>query len=149
MVQFTSAAGHQRSARGRRRRAMVSEINVTPLVDVMLVLLVIFMITAPLLTVGVEVDLPRADVPELRGTDEPLAVTIASGGRLYLQDTEITLEQLGPRLVAISDNNPDVRIFVNGDKAVRYGDVMEVMSTLNQAGFSHIALQAELPTLGE
>ena len=108
-VQFTHARGQERSARSRRRRPPMSEINVTPFVDVMLVLLIVFMIAAPLLTVGVEVDLPEADVPEVQGSDEPLAVSVDAEGRIFLQDTELALEELGPRLVAISQNNPDVR----------------------------------------
>lgn len=143
-VQFTASSG-MRSARGRRRRARMSEINVTPMVDVMLVLLIVFMIAAPLLTVGVEVDLPKAEVPELEGQDEPITVSIDASGQLFLQDTDITLEELGPRIVAITQNNPEVRIFVNGDKGVAYGDVMTVMGALNAAGYTHIALRAELP----
>ena len=139
------AGSGMRSARGRRRRAKMSEINVTPMVDVMLVLLIVFMIAAPLLTVGIEVDLPKADVPELAGQDEPITVSINANGELFLQDTDITLEELGPRIVAITQNNPEVRIFVNGDRGVAYGDVMTVMGALNAAGFTHIALRAELP----
>ena len=148
-AQFISSVGHEKSARARRRRPPMSEINVTPMVDVMLVLLIIFMIAAPLLTVGVEVDLPRAQVPELRGTDEPLVVTVQADGSLYLQDSAVALEELGPRLVAITENNPEVRIFVSGDRGVPYGDVMTVMGALNQAGFTHIALRAELPEAPE
>ena len=144
-VVFTAGDSKQ-SARGRRRRAKMSEINVTPMVDVMLVLLIIFMVAAPLLTVGVEVDLPKTQAPEISGDDEPITVSIAADGQIYLQDTDITLEELGPRLVAITQNNPEVRIFVNGDKGVPYGDVMTVMGTLNSAGFSRLALRAELPT---
>ncbi|MDA1069893.1 MAG: protein TolR [Proteobacteria bacterium] len=134
-----------RSARGRRHRAKMSDINVTPMVDVMLVLLIVFMIAAPLLTVGIEVDLPKADMSELAGQDEPITVSINASGELFLQDTDITLEELGPRIVAITQNNPEVRIFVNGDRGVAYGDVMTVMGALNAAGFTHIALRAELP----
>ena len=143
-VQFTASTG-MRSARGRRRRAKMSEINVTPFVDVMLVLLIVFMIAAPLLTVGVEVDLPKANMPELTGQDEPITVSIDASGQIFLQDTDITLAELGPRIVAITQNNPEVRIFVNGDRGVAYGDVMTVMGALNAAGFTHIALRAELP----
>jgi len=148
-AQFTTSSGHQRSHRGRSRRAKMSEINVTPMVDVMLVLLIIFMVAAPLLTVGVEVDLPQTQAPELKGEDEPITVSVAADGKIYLQDTEITLEELGPRLVAITENNPEVRIFVNGDKGVPYGDIMTVMGTLNSAGFSKLALRAELPSGAE
>jgi len=123
----------------------MSEINVTPMVDVMLVLLIVFMIAAPLLTVGVEVDLPKAEMPEISGQVEPITVSIDASGKLFLQDTDITLAELGPRIVAITQNNPEVRIFVNGDRGVAYGDVMTVMGALNAAGFTHIALRAELP----
>ena len=131
--------------RGRRSRGLMSEINVTPFVDVMLVLLVVFMITAPLLTVGVPIDLPKGKVPELQGADEPLAVTINANGKIFLQDTEVQLHELGPRLAAITARKPDVRIFVRGDKSIDYGRVMEVMGGLNEAGFIRIALIAELP----
>ena len=129
----------------RRSRGLMSEINVTPFVDVMLVLLVVFMITAPLLTVGVPVDLPESSVPEIPGEDEPLAVTIDAEGAIYLQDTEITLDELGPRLVAVTERNPETRVFVRGDKAIDYGRVMLVMGALAEAGFNNIALIAELP----
>ena len=127
-------------SRGRRRSAPMSEINVTPMVDVMLVLLIIFMVTAPLLTVGVQVDLPKTKATIIRGQDEPLAITIDREGQIYLQETEIDLEGLLPRLDAITGNNPDVRIFVRGDASVNYGRVMEVMGTINAAGYSKVAL---------
>ena len=133
------------NSRGPRLRAgrdfkVMSEINVTPFVDVMLVLLVIFMVTAPLLTVGVQIDLPKTKAGVIQGQDEPLAVSIDHEGRLFLQETEIELENLIPRLIAISENKPDVRIFVRGDQTVPYGRVMTVMGTINQAGFSRVAL---------
>jgi len=143
-VQFT-AAGGRRSARGRRRRPPMSEINVTPLVDVMLVLLIVFMIAAPLLTVGVEVDLPDANVGEISGTDEPIEISVQADGSIYIIETPVGLAELGPRLVAISQNNPEVRIFVRGDRGVAYGEVMAVMGALNEAGFNHLALEAERP----
>ena len=133
-----------RSGRRQRTRPM-SDINVTPMVDVMLVLLVIFMVTAPLLTMGVQVDLPKTKAAVIPGQDEPLTVTVDAEGRIYLQETELELESLAPRLAAITGNNPDVRIFVRGDKAINYGRIMEVMGTVNIAGFSKIALVAELP----
>ena len=129
----------------RRERRLMSEINVTPFVDVMLVLLVVFMITAPLLTVGVPVDLPESTAPEITGADEPLAVTIDSRGVVYLQDTEIALEELAPRLIAVTERNADARIFVRGDRAVDYGKVMAVMGAINEAGFTNIALVTMLP----
>ena len=130
-------------AGGRRRRAPMSQINVTPFVDVMLVLLVIFMITAPLLTVGVEVDLPDADSPPLAGDDEPLSITIDQEGTVYLQETVVTAEALIPKLRAITERRPDVRIFIRGDRDIAYGRVMEVMGTLNAAGFNNVALVTE------
>ena len=126
------------NSRGRTRTPPMSEINVTPMVDVMLVLLIVFMVTAPLLTVGVQIDLPKAKI--LQGQDEPLAITIDAQGQIYLQDTEIDIEGLVPRLRAITDNNPDVRIFVRGDASVNYGRVMEVMGTVNAAGYKKVAL---------
>ncbi len=135
--------GRSRGGRGRRRRAPMSQINVTPFVDVMLVLLVIFMITAPLLTVGVEVDLPEADTPPLAGDDEPLSITITRDGTTYLQETEIALEALIPKLRAITERRPDVRIFIRGDRDIAYGRVMEVMGVLNAAGFNNVALVTE------
>ncbi len=132
-------------SKAARRRGMMSEINVTPFVDVMLVLLVVFMITAPLMTVGVPVDLPETPVPEIPGSDEPLAVTIDAQGAIYLQDTEIGLDELGPRLAAVTERKPDTRIFVRGDKAIDYGRVMQVMGVLSEAGFTNVALIAVLP----
>ena len=138
-----------RSPSGRRRRPPMSQINVTPFVDVMLVLLVIFMITAPLLTVGVEVDLPKADSPPLQGDDEPLSVTVARDGTTYLQETEVTVDELIPKLKAITERRPDVRIFIRGDQEIAYGRVMEVMGALNRAGFDNLALVTEPRTGGE
>ncbi len=125
---------------GRRSSRAMSEINVTPFVDVMLVLLVIFMVTAPLLTVGVKVDLPKTKASVIEGSDEPLAVSIDSGGNIFLQDTIVNLNALVPRLAAITNNNPDVRIFVRGDQAIHYGRVMTVMGRINAAGYKRVAL---------
>ncbi len=123
----------------------MAEINVTPFVDVMLVLLVVFMITAPLLTVGVKVDLPETSAPIIAGQDEPLAVTVSASGQIFLQETEVELSELVPRLTAITLNKPDTRIFIRGDKAIAYGVVMEVMGALNEAGFLRVALVTERP----
>ena len=123
-----------------KRRPPMADINVTPMVDVMLVLLVIFMVTAPLLTVGVQVDLPKTKAKAIPGSDEPLAVSIDREGNVYVQDTQMDLDAVVPRLQAISDNNPEVRIFVRGDANVDYGSVMQVMGILNAAGFSKVAL---------
>lgn len=132
---------------GSRRFQPMSEINVTPFVDVMLVLLVVFMVTAPLLTVGVEVNLPKTSADSLPGEDEPLTVSIDAEGTLYLQELEITLDELIPKLLAIAAERENMRIFVRGDKAIDYGRVMLVMGTINAAGFTKVGLVTErLPT---
>lgn len=131
---------------GRPRRQM-GEINVTPFVDVMLVLLIVFMVTAPMLTMGVSVDLPKAASSPMPGQDEPLSVSIDATGAIYLQETAIELDQLAPRLVAITGQNAEARIFVRGDRAIDYGRVMAVIGTLNQAGFTKVALLTEQPDL--
>ncbi|SDF24233.1 MULTISPECIES: protein TolR [Thalassobaculum] len=129
----------------RRRNPPLSEINVTPFVDVMLVLLIVFMVTAPLLTVGVPVDLPKTKAAQLTDEVEPLVVTVRADGSLYLQETAISRDELVPKLMAVSGANPDLRIFVRGDKSIAYGSVMEVMGQISSAGFSRVALLAELP----
>jgi len=136
--------GHNGRRRPGQYRAM-SEINVTPFVDVMLVLLVVFMITAPLLSVGVPVDLPEATTSTLKGKDEPLTVTVNKEGEVFLMEHPVTLEQLGPRLKAIAGNRDDLRIYVRGDKVVNYGAVMEVIGAINAAGYRRVALVAETP----
>ncbi len=134
----------ERRRRSRPRRSQpMSEINVTPMVDVMLVLLVIFMVTAPLLTVGVQVDLPRTEASAVEGQDEPLSVSITGEGRIFVQDTEVALDQLVPRLVAITGRNADLRIFVRGDKSIPYGRIMEVVAAINAAGYRKVALITE------
>ncbi|MBM3570726.1 MAG: protein TolR [Alphaproteobacteria bacterium] len=138
-------AGGYRSRFRRFARPPMSQINVTPFVDVMLVLLVVFMVTAPLLTVGVPVDLPQSQANPLRGQDEPLAVTIDARKIIYLQNTPVTIEELVPRLRAIVQQKSDTRIFVRGDKTIDYGTVMQVMGTLNAAGFDKVALITEMP----
>lgn len=125
----------------------MAEINVTPMVDVMLVLLVIFMITAPLLSVGVPVDLPKTQAAPLNEPDEPLVITIDVEGKIYIQETETSVEKLVPRLAAITAAKADTRIYVRGDKAIAYGRVMEVMGLVNAAGFTKVALIAEMPGL--
>jgi biopolymer transport protein TolR len=139
-------AGQMNGSRmGRRpgRYAAMSDINVTPFVDVMLVLLVVFMITAPLLTVGVPIDLPKTSAANLPGNEEPLTVSINEQGEIYLQETLVKREELVARLLAISENLTDRRIFVRGDRSVDYGTVMEVMGSLNAAGFNKVALVTE------
>jgi biopolymer transport protein TolR len=135
--------------RRRLRRGPMTEINVAPFVDVMLVLVVIFMIAAPLLTVGVPVDLPKAAVDPLNEEKEPLIVTVDAEGRVYLQESEVEQDVLIPRLIAVSDANPDLRVFVRGDQAINYGRVMEIMGMVSEAGFTKVALIAELPIPGQ
>lgn len=137
-------AGVKRPTGGRRHRPM-GEINVTPFVDVMLVLLIVFMVTAPLLTVGVEVDLPKTKAGAINADAAPLVVSIKADGSLYLQEAAVDAAVLIPRLKAISNANPDVRIFVRGDRAVTYGDVLGVMGRIQAAGFEKVALVAQLP----
>ncbi len=136
---------HHVGSRGRRKRSpAMSEINVTPFVDVMLVLLIVFMVTAPLLTVGVPVDLPKTRAPALGQDKEPLSVTIAKNGKIYLQKEVVTEDQLVPKLQAITQNGYDQRIFVRGDQTVDYGRVMVVMGLLASAGFTHIGLVTDV-----
>jgi biopolymer transport protein TolR len=128
---------------GRQRFKPMSEINVTPMVDVMLVLLVIFMVAAPLLTVGVPVDLPQTKAPAITEQKEPLVITINAENKLFLQNTEVGDDELVPRLQAITKNNPEADIYVRGDRAINYGRVMEVMGLVSAAGFSKVSLITE------
>jgi biopolymer transport protein TolR len=133
--------------RRHRRNPVMSEINVTPMVDVMLVLLIIFMVSAPLLTVGVPIDLPQTQATSLDQADkEPLAVSVNNNGQIFLQNSEIQLEELVPKLTAITQarGGNDERIYVRGDKSVDYGTVMKIMGRLNSAGFRKVALVTEV-----
>jgi biopolymer transport protein TolR len=132
-----SPRGHR-----RRRRPPMSEINVTPFVDVMLVLLIVFMVTAPLLSAGVPVDLPEADAEPLTVTQEPLTVTVDTDGKVFVKEAEVAVDQLVPKLIEIAPNGLDERIYVRGDRAASYGTMMRVMGTINGAGFRHIGLVA-------
>ena len=129
----------------RRKYQPMAEINVTPFVDVMLVLLVVFMVTAPLLTIGVKVDLPRAEAGSIPGNDEPLTVSINDVGQVYVQEVAVTFDELVPRLEAITEANPEIRIFVRGDEKTNYGVVMQVMGAINTAGFAKVALITKMP----
>lgn len=133
-------SGRSGSFRARRKRAPMSEINVTPFVDVMLVLLIVFMVAAPLMTVGVPVDLPDTKAQAIGEDVEPLTISVDAKGDIYLQETAVTMEQIVPRLTAIVRANPKARIYVRGDKNVDYGRVMEVMGLINGAGFNKVAL---------
>ena len=117
-----------------------SEINVTPFVDVMLVLLIIFMVTAPLLTVGVQVDLPESNADSIQSNDEPLEITISKDGTIYIQETSIQLKELVPKLTAITNNKFDTKIYVRGDAIIDYGKVMKVLGELSGSGFTKVAL---------
>jgi len=139
-----SGGGSGRRGRRGNYRPM-ADINVTPLVDVMLVLLVVFMITAPLLTVAVPIDLPKAQAQSVKQDKEPLVVTIDIRGQVYLQEAKTEVEDLAAKLKAVTGANPEARIFVRGDKGVAYGRIMEVMGTINSAGYTKVALVAELP----
>jgi biopolymer transport protein TolR len=132
-----------RRNRRRQRYLPMAEINVTPMVDVMLVLLIVFMVAAPLLTVGVPIELPKTSAKPLLGDKEPLTITVKTDGKVFLQDTEIDLDKLVPKLLAIAEGGYNERIFVRGDRTVDYGIVMKVMSRINAAGFKRIGLVTE------
>lgn len=133
-----------RGGRGHRRRgrhhALMSEINVTPFVDVMLVLLIIFMVAAPLMTVGVPIDLPETRANALNSDTQPITVSVNEQGQIYLQETEISIEEVVPRLEAIAQTGYEERIYVRGDRAADYGTVMRVMARISAAGFRNIGL---------
>jgi biopolymer transport protein TolR len=149
IAKMAFSTGNKSRVKGHRRSAhLVAEINVTPMVDVMLVLLVIFMITAPLLTVGVPVDLPKTKASVMNEKEDPLIITVNAQGIIHLQETPLELSALVPRLMAITGSNPEARIYVRGDKTISYGQVMEVMGAINSAGFTKVALISELPMNG-
>jgi biopolymer transport protein TolR len=137
-----ASGGHRR----RRRHAVMSEINVTPMVDVMLVLLIIFMVSAPLLTVGVPIDLPQTQAKSLDQDKEPLTVSVNDKGQVFLQNSEIPVDELVPKLKAVTEarGGTGERIFVRGDRKVDYGTVMKIMGRLSTAGFSRVALVTEV-----
>lgn len=123
----------------------MSEINVTPFVDVMLVLLIVFMVTAPLLTVGIPVDLPKVKASALTDQKDPLEITVKIGGEIYLGESEVDVENLIPRLNAITELNKEARIYIRGDRVVAYGRIMEIMSLVNSAGYIKVALVTQNP----
>ena len=139
-----SSAGSGRGGRGHRRRGskhgLMSEINVTPMVDVMLVLLIIFMVAAPLLTVGVPIDLPDTQAKAMNADTQPITVSINDTGKIYLQETEIPIEEVVGKLQAIAKTGYDERIYVRGDKTADYGTVMRVMARISSAGFRNLGL---------
>ncbi|MGH7058349.1 MAG: protein TolR [Acetobacteraceae bacterium] len=134
---------NSRSQRSRGRYRPLAEINVTPLVDVMLVLLIIFMVTAPLMTSGVTVNLPKANAQPVNQDATPITISIDASGQIYLGDTQVPLNTLVSKLGAIANNDPARRIFVRGDRSLTYGRIMQVMATITQGGFTKVALLAE------
>jgi biopolymer transport protein TolR len=144
--QAHKAGSGRRRGRGRGKRAPMSEINVTPFVDVMLVLLIIFMVTAPLLTVGVPLELPKTDANALGSNTqkEPLTLSVNRNGKVYLQETEIAVDDIVAKLSAISKSGFDETIYVRGDKDTNYGALMVVMAKISAAGFRRISLVTEL-----
>lgn len=143
---MAGGGGRGRSGRGwrrSRRHTAMSEINVTPFVDVILVLLIIFMVSAPLLTAGVPLDLPQSQAKALSADKDPISVSIDATGKIFIQDTEITLDEIVPKLKAIAANGVDERIFVRGDKTSNYGAIMQVMGAISSAGYHNIGLVTE------
>jgi biopolymer transport protein TolR len=134
-----SGGGRSQRRRGQRR-ALVSEINVTPFVDVMLVLLIIFMVAAPLLTVGVPIELPETQARALEADTQPITVSVNQEGQIFLQETEIDIEEIVPKLQAISQTGYEERIFVRGDRSADYGTVMRVMARISSAGYRNLGL---------
>lgn len=137
-----SAGGRNGRRRGRRgsRSGLISEINVTPFVDVMLVLLIIFMVAAPLLTVGVPIDLPETQAKALNSETQPITVSVNNEGQIYLQETQVPIEEVVPKLQAIARSGYDERIYVRGDRAADYGTVMRVMARISAAGYRNLGL---------
>jgi biopolymer transport protein TolR len=131
---------------GKRKKTMMSEINVTPMVDIMLVLLVIFMITSPMMVAGINVDLPETKQSPISVEDEPITISVSAKGGVYIAETEINIDELSSKLIAITKEKMDTRIFVRGDKNVYYGKVVEVIGELNSAGFSKVALITNIKT---
>ncbi|WP_422378241.1 protein TolR [Roseibium sp.] len=139
-MQVGSGQSGGRRGRRRQRHAPMSEINVTPFVDVMLVLLIIFMVAAPLLTVGVPIDLPETRAKALEGDTEPITISVNSSGEIFIQDTPITIEEIVPKLEAIAENGYDERIYVRGDQDADYGTMMRLMGRISAAGFKRLGL---------
>jgi biopolymer transport protein TolR len=136
----------QQPTRKRRQgQQIMSDINVTPFVDVMLVLLIVFMISAPLLTVGVDVNLPKTEAKNLSDDQKPLVISINHHSKIFIQESPVDLNKLVPRLQAITKNNLEAKIYIRGDEKLSYGQIMMIMGRINAAGFSKVALLADLP----
>jgi len=136
--------------KGNRRRGgyqPMSDINVTPFVDVMLVLLIVFMVTAPLLTVGIPVDLPESSASTMNDQSDPIVVTINADQKIYIQETAVDLDKLAPRLSQVTKQNTNIRVYVRGDRNLNYGHIMKVMGCISEAGYSKVALVADIPTV--
>lgn len=134
---------NQHSGKRHSHYHPMAEINVTPMVDIMLVLLIIFMVTSPMLVAGVTVDLPETSAAPVTGQDEPLSITIDAKGNVYIQETAVKLSNLVEKLTAITGQKKDTRIFVRGDKTIDYGKVMEIVGAINAAGYTKVALITE------
>ena len=148
MAMGLSGGGGGRRRRGRGGRQAMSEINVTPLVDVMLVLLIIFMVAAPLMTVGVPIDLPDTQAKSMNTDTQPITVSVNADGEIFIQETPITIEEIVPKLQAIAKQGYEERIFVRGDKDADYGQVMKVMARISSAGFKNMGLVSLPETSG-
>jgi biopolymer transport protein TolR len=146
-VQLNAGSVRNHSKRRGGYRPM-ADINVTPMVDVMLVLLIVFMVTAPLLSVGVPVDLPKTQAGALTQNVEPVTITVNSGG-IYIQEEEVPLDQLVAKLQAIAGTKTDTTVFVRGDKGIAYGRIMEVMGMVSQAGITKVSLISQAPDGGK
>jgi biopolymer transport protein TolR len=147
MVQSSGGGGAGRRHKARRRHLPMAEINVTPFVDVMLVLLIVFMVAAPLLTAGIAVDLPSANAQALSADTEPLSVTIDGSGKIFLQEAEVTAEELSEKISAILAGDPEKRVILRGNKDADYGAIAVVLGRLKEAGSTRISLQTK--ALGE
>jgi len=143
MATAGAGGGGGRRRRGGRRHRPMADINMTPFIDVMLVLLIIFMVAAPMLTIGVPLDLPQTGAQALNVDKQPLIVSLKADGKLYLMDTETNISELVPKLQAIAKTGPEERIFVRGDKSISYGKFAEVMAALTSAGYKKVALVNE------
>jgi len=138
-------SGGNRRGRSTRNSGGFNDINITPFVDVMLVLLIIFMVAAPMMTTGVTVNLPKTKSSAVPGNDEPISITIKRDGTIYVQTTETKLDNLGTKLQAILGEKKETRIFVRGDTSIDYGQVMRVIGEVNAAGYSKVALLTDMP----
>ena len=147
MSSANNSGKRSRRRRGRGSGGVMSEINVTPMVDVMLVLLIIFMIAAPLMTVGVPIDLPDTQAKSLNTDTQPITVSVTAAGEIFIQETPIAIEEIVPKLQAIAKAGYEERIFVRGDKLADYGTVMKVMARISSAGFKNLGL-VSLPEQG-